>query len=596
MSAIRFMLAFSFCLSTTFNMAGAAELAPPLSALARMPVKEVTVFKDGHAFVLHEGTMPTKDGTVVMDYLPAPVLGTFFPYTTQKGAKLTSVVSGVRRVSIPRTSLTTSELIEGNPGAEVHVEEVTGSGITEKTVSYDATIIGVPKRTSEELDATSPPNSDEQLPQKSNLVLLKTATGTSVVNLDRIRTISFKNGFQSKLSNEEFRNLLNLKLKWDGPAKETADVGMVYLQKGLRWIPSYKVNLHTDGTADVKLQATLVNELADLNDVRANLVIGVPTFAFADNTDPIAIQNVVAQLSPHFRADSRTANGFSNAIMSQAPMLQGATNGTIGRSFGDAFNSDSEQPEVAGGSKSEDLFIFTANHITLKKGQRMIVPIGEYQMKYKDVYTLNMPFSPPPDVHMYHTPSKPELAKAFSAPKVMHNIRLSNKTAQPMTTAPVLILKDEKLIAQGMSTYTAPNSSCDVTLTAAIDVKVKKTDREIKRTNDAARIDDNSYSRVDLEGEIELTNFSDKPLEVEVKRFVLGKLISADHGGKVEMINLFEDADSATTRTSSFVWWNWYQWPTWWTSVNGMGKGTWNVTLAPRTPVDLNYKWSYFWR
>ena len=37
----------------------AAQVPAPLAALARMPVKEITVFKDGHAFVLHEGTLPT---------------------------------------------------------------------------------------------------------------------------------------------------------------------------------------------------------------------------------------------------------------------------------------------------------------------------------------------------------------------------------------------------------------------------------------------------------------------------------------------------------------------------------------------------------
>jgi len=41
-------------------------------------VKEVTVFKDGHAFVLHSGKMPTEGaGNVVMDYLPTPVMGAF---------------------------------------------------------------------------------------------------------------------------------------------------------------------------------------------------------------------------------------------------------------------------------------------------------------------------------------------------------------------------------------------------------------------------------------------------------------------------------------------------------------------------------------
>ena len=58
--------------------------------LANMPVKEVTVFKDGHAFVLHEGSMPTDaDGNVVLDYLPTPIIGTFWSYSAQTNAKLT---------------------------------------------------------------------------------------------------------------------------------------------------------------------------------------------------------------------------------------------------------------------------------------------------------------------------------------------------------------------------------------------------------------------------------------------------------------------------------------------------------------------------
>ena len=40
-----------------------------------------------------------------------------------------------------------------------------------------------------------------------------------------------------------------------------------------------------------------MNELTDWTDVTANLVIGVPSFAFKDTTDPIALQQVAAQLS-----------------------------------------------------------------------------------------------------------------------------------------------------------------------------------------------------------------------------------------------------------------------------------------------------------
>ena len=83
-----------------------ADPAQPLGALAKMPVKEVTVFKDGHAFVIHQGRMATDArGNVVLDYLPAPVLGTFWPFSADKAAKLTAVTAGQRKVQIDRTAL-----------------------------------------------------------------------------------------------------------------------------------------------------------------------------------------------------------------------------------------------------------------------------------------------------------------------------------------------------------------------------------------------------------------------------------------------------------------------------------------------------------
>src|ERR1044071_7294493 len=115
-----------------------ADPAAPLSALAKMPVREITVFKDGHAFVLHEGRLPTDAaGEVRMDYLPTPVLGTFWPYSADPNVKLRAVTAGQRRVRVPRTALTLRELLEANPGASVGIEEVNGK-------TYDGRIVGVP--------------------------------------------------------------------------------------------------------------------------------------------------------------------------------------------------------------------------------------------------------------------------------------------------------------------------------------------------------------------------------------------------------------------------------------------------------------------
>ena len=127
------------------SSAARGEPAQPLEALAKMPVKEVTVFKDGHALVLHAGKMPTdKKGDVIMDYLPTPVLGTFWPYSADKEAKLVSTVASTRKVLLERTVLHLREMIEANLGAEVVVTEMP---VGEKPVTYEATILSVPAQT-----------------------------------------------------------------------------------------------------------------------------------------------------------------------------------------------------------------------------------------------------------------------------------------------------------------------------------------------------------------------------------------------------------------------------------------------------------------
>src|SRR4051812_33514677 len=106
----------------TLLAAPAFAEAPPLAATARLPVKEVTVFKDGHALLLHEGRLPVDaDGTVTLDYLPNPVLGTFWPSSGEKDAPLTSVTAARRRVSVPHTAVDLHQLLEANIGAEVIV-------------------------------------------------------------------------------------------------------------------------------------------------------------------------------------------------------------------------------------------------------------------------------------------------------------------------------------------------------------------------------------------------------------------------------------------------------------------------------------------
>ena len=62
---------------------------------------------------------------------------------------------------------------------------------------------------------------------------------------------------------------------------------------------------------------------------------------------------------------------------------------------------------------------------------------------------------PPPEVWRgFNNQQQAEIAKLFLAPKAMHKIRLTNTGKTPITTAPALIMLDNKILAQSMTTYT----------------------------------------------------------------------------------------------------------------------------------------------
>ncbi len=586
-------------LAAAVALAPAAAWAAPeavgLSALEQMPIREVTVFKDGHAMVLHAGQMPTDAaGNVVLDYLPTPLLGAFWPFSADANAKLQAVTAGQRRVKVTRTALNIRQLLEGNVGAEVTVTENTGQ-------SYTGVIVDVPSRSGDELEATSPPNTPPQLPAKGELVLLRTQSGVKAARVDAIRDITIGGEVRTTAADEEFRNLLTLKMKWSGKPAERANVGVMYIQKGLRWIPSYKVDIDGAGKATVKLQATLVNDLADLNDVTAHLVIGVPSFAFRDMTDPIALQQQVARVQAGL-PQTRNLPGYGAFDMSYALMTQAAE----AEAYAPAQPPE-PGPEITGGEGAEDLFVFEVQHVTLKRGERMVLPVAEYKLPYRDVYTLDVPFSPPPEVWRYvldyyrgrSRGQDSALASMMRAPKVQHKIRLTNNAEAPLTTAPALVMLNGKLLAQGMMFYTPIGGEGNLSITAAVDITISKSDKESERTPKAVRWNDDDYMRVDLAGELKLTNRKTKAVKIEVTRYVLGNVTEAGQDGKIEMVNVFEDSSFLPADMSSQPGWGWwwgYNWPYWWFRFNGVGKISWTVDLKPGEDITLTYAWNYFWR
>lgn len=572
-----------WCASVT---AGYAEpQATPAASPTQMAVKEVTVFKDGHAFVVHQGRMPTEpSGLVVLDSLPAPLLGTFWPYSAEPDVPLTAVTASRRPVRAEQTAIDVRGLLEANPGAVVDLVDIDGKNISGR-------VRDLPARPIDEVRVLEGTAGRELVPAKGGMVLLDTDQGVLALGIDRIRSVSFKTPPAVKYTGESSRDLLTLSFAWPGRPRRELEIGMAYVQKGLRWIPSYRVTIGNAGKARLQLQATLVNELTDLDDVTANLVVGVPTFAFKETVDPMALQETVARLGMYF--DSRSASGYalSNAIMSQAA---GVAGGRLGdEDLRRATPAPDSSPEVASADREEDLFVFTVKGVTLKVGERMVLPVAEYDLAYRDVYVLDLPFAPPMEVPAsVNETQQRQLARLLGAPRFTHVLRLSNSSRQPLTTAPALIATADRVLGQGVMGYTAPGGECDLALTTAGDIKVTKRDRETERVPGGLTVDGSSYLRVSLQGNIAINNLRDQAVDIEVTRSVLGHADSAGQNGRAEMVNAYEEGDAVAQP----AWWGWYGWPGWWNAVNGVGQFTWKARIDAGQKFALTYAWHYFWR
>jgi len=582
-------------------MACAGSVAAATTArLEDVPVREVTIFKDGHAFVTHEGKLEVKEDAVVLEHVPEPVLGAFWPYVRGRRAKLTSVVAGKQNVDESRAAITLPELIRANEGRQVTLLVKTGDKIEE----IKGKNLGIPKRTVERETMTQPRHEYDyrlrrnvQIPatatvatvvETGDIVLIQTDAGLRTVKLASITGATFPDDAGRTFT--ETLEKRRIRLNIEGGRGETT-VGMTYLQKGLRWIPEYAVMIEDDGKVRIKLQGTIINDMVDLDDVTVHLVVGVPNFTFKDQISPIALRDAAARLSQYFQPASATGFAFSNAIMSQ-----------MAGNRADVGGPGIEQPMGAGAEalgSQEDLFIYKVEHVSLKKGERMIVPVIEIEATYTDAYVWNIPFSLPPDLlRNMNEQQREQMMMLSSGARAYHKLRIKNTSKVPLTTGAALILKDGRLLAQSMIRYTSIGNEVDVDVTVATDIHTKKWEKQTDRANNAVTIAGHSYARLDMRGFLELTNYKKEKVTVEITRAVLGAVTEADNEGEILQLNSFEDLsflpDGGGAGRGGWRWWSY--WPWWWHYVNDVGQVKWTVTLGPGDKRRLQYEWHYFVR
>lgn len=578
--------------------ASASDDGDGLPGAADLPIREVTAFKDGHALVLRTGEAPVSpEGHVTLDDLPRPIMGAFWADSSQPDARLASVT--VERIDAPM--LHEAERLEDLLLANIGRTIIFSLGRELRT--------GVLLNVLEDRpEPAAPPmvwNGRAWTPRTpvrspaNLLALIQEDDAVAALPVSRLQDIRFVGEAPARrYTRQEPQERMTLNFAWDGAPAESAGVSLMYIQRGLRWIPSYRITMLEEGRVRIELQATLVNELADLEGVTMHLAVGTPSFAFEGTPDPTAMREQFDDLGFYFRRadDASTGAMLNNALFAQGAYRSGGSVGLADGAEAQAGQGGQAPPALLGGERAEDLFIFTISDVTLARGARMVLPVIEYEAEAESLYTLELPGSPPMQaMERFNNDQHRQLAQLLDNPTPRHVLRIQNENddAYPITTAPALVVRNGRTLAQGLLAYTAHSASVDLEVGAAVDISVKTDEREAAREPGALRWNGRDYSRVDIDFEAVLTNHKQRPAIVEVRKLAFGAPDRAGQGGEAIARSVF--SEEVQGRFSGLPWWRWYSWPHYWHRLNGAAEFTWTVELAPGETTTLDAAWHYFW-
>ncbi|MFT5423996.1 MAG: hypothetical protein ACI89L_001788 [Phycisphaerales bacterium] len=573
----------------------AVGLAGPASAQENrantLPITEVTAFKDGHALIVRSGTVATNAaGDVVLHELPQPLLGTFWADELEAGAQLRAVTSSIIEIDQDFEPGSLPDLLMQNIGARIEFKDIRNHerhGVLLSILQANGERVAL-------IDETENSTGDEAD---------HPGTRIAAIPLNNLRDVRFvgsspKTTVTRKVSAER----MTLDLEWDGAPEAQADISLMAVEHGLRWIPAYRITMLEDDRVLIELEATLVNDLADLEDARVHMAVGVPSFAFAGQTDPMALAERLAalgQVQPT-SFDGGVVGYAAGSMLSNSIMSQVSYGGRYeykeeyeSNSYGDSGGTGGA-PQAGGSEQAEDLYVFTIEHLTLDRGARMVLPLASYECDAESIYTLDLIAAPPMQaMQNFNTQQQRELAMALDRPTAKHVLRITNDNTlgMPITTAPALILKNGRALAQGLIRYASEGAKADLEVGVAMDLSVKTDETETGRDPDGLNWGGSHFGRINIGFEGSVTNRKDKAIKIEITKLALGHFDSASEGGTGNAINLLSDSSF----WAGSAWSRGYSWPWWWHGVNTASRYTWTLEIEPGQSADFAAGWHYFW-
>ena len=578
-----FAIALSLSIGTASHL-GAESVPDELN----LSTEKVIVFKDGYALVLKKATGKTNDrGEVFTEEVPdAAILGSF--WTISREGRLISMKSGWETVKTEEEKevpcLQHIEILRANEGKECTAtlnSDTTLKGKIKKALAQESSsALSSTVRSSLGFSALAPsanPPTSTITAISGNSFILSTADGDVLLPVSQIRTLTvpdMRTTIARKVTKTKRSKRLTIRL---ADANKEHELTIRYFRPGLRWIPAYRINLAEDAKvkkAKISLQAEILNEAEDLEDVPIDIVVGVPHFRFKETPSPLVLErtlhHALRQAAPQLM-QTQVRNDFTN-------------NGYMMRSS--EFRRDAARSPAQGtmqlpneltATGAQDLFVYHLAKIDLKKGERTAVHIFEDEVEYRDIYTWNLHVKK----RDYGVSRNSQSPLNISKNEIWHQIELTNSTKLPWTTGAAMVMQGIQPLAQDMLTYTSPSDVVRVPLTISVSTKGTFDEEEVSRQLSALKWNGSHYAKIGREATIGLCNHKAIPIDIEVTFRV---------GGKAEEVS--DKGDITLGAYNAQDWQNYRGHP----AVNYSSTVKWKFNLKPGDVVSPKVGYHYFTR
>jgi hypothetical protein len=458
-----------------------------MEAQQSLPLKKITIFKNGSCLLTREGKTAIKDGVARLP-IPMEVLFGGYWIGATGGNSIQSLTFKKDKLEKKETAKEFWQYISGNVGKTITLSIASAKNtetVTGKIISFE---------------------------KESGIAKLKQENGKiTFINVQGIFQLDFNEEANATFMEDSTLRMVLLK-----PEKAATELNLQQLsiQAGVNWVPSYLLKIKDEKSARLEMKAVVENGIEDITDAETELVVGAPQMYFGMMRDPITYDYLTTDGSSHqeYAQPSQMLSnaGFARSDKRAAEMEESA--------FGGNFSTE--------GEKSGDLYIYKIGKITLPNHSKGSYPVFASSVEYKHKYEGVIADK----TNYYNSRFVDNAETNFD---VYHSLELKNNTTVPFTTAPVMVVTEkEQFLAQDLLKYTPAGGTVDVKLSKAIDIVMRNAEEESQRNDSYKKINSNMYSRVVIKGSVTISNLQNKEVTVNVKKILSGSVLTQSDNGK----------------------------------------------------------------